>query len=113
MIRQPVKQVRGLGSMQGCWVDRGAAMVLEEPMNFKLDYLGIGDLYSEKGSLGSVQGYWTDRSAVSVNRCGLVNLESAECVPELVNFCLYQPKRRRGTQLSMSMACMSVVRHCY
>lgn len=30
-------------------------------------------------------------------------VESAECVPELVKFCLYQPKRRRGTHLSMSM----------
>ena len=113
MIRQPVKQVRGLGSMQGCCVDRGAAMVLEEPMNFKLDYLGIGDLYSGKGGLGSVQGYWTDRSTVSANRCVLVNLESAECVPELENFCLYQPKRRGGTHPSVSMDCVIVVRHCY
>lgn len=62
-----MKQLRGLGSMQGCCVDRGATMVLEEPMNFKLDCLGMGDLYSGKGGLRSVQGYWTDRTAVSAN----------------------------------------------
>lgn len=40
-------------------------------------------------------------------------VESAECVPQLVKFCLYQPKRRRGTHLSVSMVCESAVRHCY
>lgn len=44
-----------------------------------------------------------------VNACVLMNLESALCVPSLVNFYLYQPERRKGSQLSVSVFYMSVV----
>lgn len=44
----------------------------------------------------------------SVNVCVLVNLESAVCVL-LVNFYLYQPERRKGIQLSVSMLYVSPV----
>lgn len=58
---------------------------------------------------GSRQQCWVDRGAMqvlqgSVNVCVLVNLESAVCVP-LVNFYLYQPEKRKGTRLSVSMLC--------
>lgn len=51
-----------------------------------------------------MQGCWAGRGAVlvlkgSTNMCVLVNLESGLCVPALVNFYCYQPKRRKGTCL--------------
>lgn len=38
-----------------------------------------------------------------------VNLERPVCVPSLVNFYLYQPERRKGSWLSVSVFYMSVV----
>lgn len=58
--------------------------------------------------LGSGQQCWSDRGAMtglvgSMNVNVLVNLESAVCLSALVNFCLYQPERRKGSQLSVSV----------
>lgn len=44
---------------------------------------------------------WTEGAVLilegSMNVCVLVNLESVVCMPSLVDFYLYQSKRRKGT----------------
>lgn len=48
----------------------------------------------------------------SVNVRVLVNLGSGVCVPSLVNFSPYQPKRRNGTWLSILMFYVGSICRC-
>lgn len=49
----------------------------------------------------------------SRNMCVMVNTESVVCVPALVNFCLYQLERRKGTWMSAYVLCEPCLcKHC-
>lgn len=66
-----------------------------------------------EAGLGSEQECWTDRGAMtglegSGNVHVLVNLDGALCVSALMNFCLYQLERRKGSQLPV-FVCESCV----
>lgn len=45
----------------------------------------------------------------STNACVLVSLESAVCMPSLMNFYLYQPERRSKTHLSVCLFYMKAI----
>lgn len=87
-----MKWVRGPGSGQGCWANKGAVAELEE---------------SRQGAEQTQELRKVHRGAL--NACVFVSLEHVVCAPSLLNFHLYQPERRNGTRLSVCLFYMKAV----